>query len=189
MGQIKLASTNGNIILAPEDGAGDVNITVPRAGIEAEGTARIVKTTYHTNNTRTVLPATNSHTFWSVSFTKTHGASESYIRIHGTMYGHDNYSDFCGARCDVDGAGRNTDGDAYKGVAYSGGNDNNEGFQFNINKIVTGISSGSHTVNVGWTTRNGSSGDKWADVWNPNSSDDDRQHQSGSTLWIEEVLI
>ena len=79
---------------------------------------------------------------------------------------------------------------AYHDIWYIGANATNETFAISsISKEFSELSAGTHTVNFGWKTRSGSATDKPFVVWNLNSSDDSRQHQTRSHCTIFEVRI
>lgn len=80
-------------------------------------------------------------------------------------------------------------GSAYHDIWYIGADANNETFAVSvISKEFSGLSAGTHTVNFGWKTKNGSVDLPFV-VWNLNSSDDARQHQTRSHCTIFEVKI
>ena len=77
---------------------------------------------------------------------------------------------------------------AYHDIWYIGANATNETFAISsISKEFSELSAGTHTVNFGWQTRDGGSGNKPFNTWNPNSAFDARNHQSRSNLIINEI--
>ena len=147
---------------------------------------KVVKVTQVENSTRYSLSDSSSHTLMSWSFTKEEAASSIYITGGNTIRG--NYSDSYGPFCSVDGAGKGTDGTAFKGVSYSKPRTTTTCGVIQYCQKWDGISAGTHTVSLGWVVRNGQNSNRPGNIWNHNSSDDARAQQLSTTLTIMEVL-
>tara|TARA_Y100000592_G_scaffold55179_1_gene86854 strand:+ start:1923 stop:2444 length:522 start_codon:yes stop_codon:yes gene_type:complete len=163
---------------------------------ESSSSDKLVKVTTFRNNTRTALNDSSSRVIWSANFTKEYDANTSWILMEGMLPGANNYSDQCGVYAMLDGANTNNDSPRYHGIHYSGANADHGWARFimYVHRIIDNsdstqeLSAGSRTWSVGWHTRNGASGDKPFEVWNPNSSDDSRNQQYGSLMSIYEYL-
>jgi hypothetical protein len=151
----------------------------------------VVKVSHYTWNTRTSTPKTNASTIWTNTVNKIYGngVSSLYAWLH--IPGHGTYSDWCGIYSHITGStSTDTDGSAFQGITYMSGDASNEPTIIHMNgKKFPSLAAGNHNLVIGWTTRNGSSGDApAANSFNPNSGDDARQHQTGSTLIVYEIL-
>ena len=163
---------------------------------EASVTDKLVKVTRFRNSTRTSLNNAASSVIWSDNFTKEYDANTSWILMEGMLPGTNNYSDQCGIYAMLDGANTNNDTPRHRGVHYSGVNEDQPWARFilYVHRIIDNtdstqeLNAGSRTWSVGWSTRNGSSGDRPFEIWNPNSSDDGRNQQYGSIMAIHEFL-
>jgi len=157
-------------------------------GIEwgADEGGKIKKVTLVENSTRYSLSTTAETTIMSFSFTVDTAGSTIYIS--GGMVGRGNYSDSTGMFCSVDGNGKTTDGQAYKGVNWANSHSAGTHGTYRYNQKWTGLSVGSHTISLGWKLRDSSAGNRPFQQWNPNSSDDGRTHQTSTALTITEVL-
>ena len=163
---------------------------------ESSSSDKLVKVTTFRNNTRTALNDSSSRVIWSANFTKEYDANTSWILMEGMLPGANNYSDQCGVYAMLDGANTNNDSPRYHGIHYSGANADHGWARFimYVHRIIDNsdstqeLSAGSRTWTVGWHTRNGASGDKPFEIWNPNSSDDCRNQQYGSLMSIYEYL-
>jgi len=155
------------------------------------GYGNLLKQSHFVNESRVTFSDSNAGVIWSVTVNKEFDSDFSELVLFGQLVGHDNYSDFCGIYAHIPGATTlSTDGTAYKDISYVGGNADGETF----NVVLTGkrfsnLNAGSHTLTIGWSTRDGGTGNKPFVVWNPNSTDDARQHQTRSQLYIQEIRI
>jgi hypothetical protein len=157
-------------------------------GIEwgADEGGKIKKVTLVENSTRYSLTDSANTTIMSFSFTVDTAGSTIYIS--GGMLGRGSYSDSCGMFCSVDGNGKTTDGPAYKGVQWANSHSVGTHGTYRYNQKWTGLSVGSHTISLGWKTRDATSANRPFHQWNPNSSDDGRTQQTATNLTITEVL-
>jgi hypothetical protein len=163
---------------------------------ESTTTDKLVKVTRFRNDTRTTLSVAASSVIWSGSFTKEYDANTSWILMEGMLPGTNNYSDQCGVYAMLNGADTNNDTPRYRGIHYSGVNEDQPWARFimYVHRIIDNtdslqeLNAGSRTWSVGWSTRNGSSGDRPFEIWNPNASDDARNQQYGSIMAIYEYL-
>lgn len=168
--------------------------TFTDAGILPSG--HFVGVSHHTNNTRTSLPISNFHKIWDIDFTKKYNKENSYLSVHCQMWGHEYYSDTCGIFAHIEGSTTMGDsGTAFRGITYAGANAVNETFQiFMSGKIFENLDAGSHRLTIGWNARHSEVHDSDTRndnrpfvIWNLNSSDDARQHQTRSKITIYEI--
>lgn len=149
----------------------------------------VVKQTFAEDNTREVLPSTSSYLMWSIPFTKLLSSNESDILVYALMPGHDSESFAMGLYAHIDGStSKATDSSAYRGIDHTSGAGNNSVSMFiTVNgKRFTGLGTGSHNLEFGWDVRNNNNARPFVS-WNMNSTDDGRDHQTGSTCTIMEV--
>lgn len=163
---------------------------------ESTASDRLVKCTRFRNDTRTTLSDSSGSVIWSGNFTKEYDANTSWILMEGMLPGTNNYSDQCGVYAMLNGASTSNDSPRHRGIHYSGVNEDTGWARFimYVHRIIDNsdstqeLGAGSRTWSVGWSTRNGSTGDRPFEVWNPNSSDDARNQQCGSIMSIYEYL-
>lgn len=163
---------------------------------ETTVTDKLVKVTRFRNDTRSNPTIGASGVLWSGSFTKEYDANTSWILMEGMLPGTNNYSDQCGVYAMLDGANTNNDTPRHRGVHYSGANADTAWARFilYVHRIIDNtdsaqeLNAGSRTWSVGWSTKNGSAGDRPFEVLNPNASDDTRNQQCGSIMAIYEYL-
>lgn len=172
----------GNTLLTESGGT----VTFPTSVTWPSGTIRNV--IFATFDTRTSVPSGATGTFWQYAFTKLYDASTSDIIVNHLLIGHDDSADVCGFYSHISGSTTTSnDGTAYYDAGYTQNqNDNDPQFSFNLGKRFESLGAGSHTWELGWSARNAGSNYPWI-VTNPNSSDDSRNHQQGSSVLIFEV--
>jgi hypothetical protein len=134
-----------------------------------------------TNNTRTGWSDSGNYTYWSPAVTKLQSGSNLLVEVHLSMRG--NYSD-----CLIHEV-------QYAGSSwFQGTQPYDAGFSANARPFrstfyLTGVTNtGSNTLNIRWRTNNGSSGDKPAQIWNPNANEDNRLNQQYSSMEIYEII-
>ena len=173
----------GNTLLTETSGT----VTFPSTVTWPAGTIRNV--VFATFDTRTTFSDSATGTFWQYAFTKLYDASTTDIIVNHLLVGHNDYSDVCGFYSHISGSTTTTnDGTAYYDAGYiANESDSDPQFSFNLGKRFESLGAGSHTWEAGWKTRNGGTGNKPWYVSNPNSSDDSRSHQQGSSVLIFEV--
>lgn len=168
--------------------------TFTDAGILPSG--HFVGVSHHTYATRTSIPTSNFFKIWDINFTKTYNKENTYLSVHCQMWGHENSSDVCGIFAHIEGSTTMGDsGTAFRGISYAGANSSNETFQiFMSGKIFENLDAGSHKLTIGWNSRHTEAhggdeqdGNRPFVVWNFNSSDDARQHQTRSKITIYEI--
>jgi hypothetical protein len=183
-------TTNGTSMtwaaLPPSDDASALTQGTLSTDRMAAGT--IIKRTVVTNFSRQSLSTGSSRVIYNFSFTKEKPHADSYLVVQGRWTQKGTYSDFCGLYCVIaadDNSGTN-DSSAFYGIGYSDNGEQNVG---SISKSFdsSAIGTGSNTLRIGWRARNGDSGNSPGQVWNPNSSDDAREHQNGTYIIIDEV--
>lgn len=157
---------------------------------------KLVKVTRFRNDTRTNLSDSSSSVIWSGNFTKEYDANTSWILMEGMLPGTNNYSDQCGVYAMLNGANTNNDTPRHQGIHYSGANADTGWARFimYVHRIIDNsdsaqeLGAGSRTWSVGWSTKDGGTGNKPFETWNPNASDDGRNQQYGSIMAIYEYL-
>tara|TARA_B100001939_G_scaffold347970_1_gene371678 strand:+ start:3969 stop:4547 length:579 start_codon:yes stop_codon:yes gene_type:complete len=171
--------------------------TFTDAGILPSG--HFVGVSHHTYANRTSVPTSNFFKIWDINFTKKYSKENSYLSVHCQMWGHEHYSDVCGIFAHIEGStdmGGDAGGTAFRGIIYAGANAVNETFQiFMSGKIFENVDAGSHKLTIGWNARHSTThGDSDVGdsnrpfvIWNLNSSDDARQHQTRSKVTIYEI--
>ena len=191
-------SSNSNRSLVLPDADGDL-LTL-QAGIPTSSltgtierlslpSGSVVKQTFDEDNTREVLSSTPSYLLWSIPFTKLLSSNESDILVYALMPGYGSRSFSMGLYAHVNGStSQATDGSAYRGIDHTSGAGNRSVSMFiTVNgKRLTGLGTGSHNLEFGWNVRNNNDARPFT-TWNPNSTDDGRDHQTGSTCTIMEV--
>jgi hypothetical protein len=149
---------------------------------------KVLKVTSYVNSTNTSLSDGASGTIWSLNVTKDFASGDSDLLIFGALYGRGSYSDFCGVYAHIaNSTSTGTDGSAYYDIGYNGESASRPCIIRIQGKRFESLGVGTHTLTIGWSTRNGSSGDKPFPVWNPNSGNDARQHQQRSNIVVYEV--
>jgi len=130
----------------------------------------------------------------SISFTKQKSATESYIMVTGIVPGQGmpNYPQI-GMMCTIDGlytmynnsSGPRT-GAGGGGAFYCGPDQSSEGNLGIIHKSFRewDIAAGAHTLTAGWRSN---SAVRTANTINPNSSDNNRHHQTATHICIYEI--
>ena len=171
--------------------------TFTDAGILPSG--HFVGVSHHTYATRTSISTSNFRKIWDIDFTKKYNKEISYLSVHCQMWGHENSSDVCGIFAHIEGSTTmGNEGTAFRGITYAGANSSNETFQiFMSGKIFENVNAGNHKLTIGWNSRDAESvasgsqgvrdGERPFVIWNHNSSDDDRQHQTRSKITIYEI--
>jgi len=145
---------------------------------------QVLYTTFRENATRTTVAAAANGTVGTTTFNKMYGASDSYIIIKGIVPAGNNVNGGSYFKAYVDGetSFASTYGlmDQETGQNYSNG--------LAIHQAYYGMGTGLHTYTYGWEVRDGTSNAP-STVYNPNSSDDARNRQTGTVFIIYEVGI
>jgi hypothetical protein len=139
---------------------------------------KVLNVTTYTNSTRQALTAASSITM--ASFTVNKLSSTSTLVIHGSISGHDEYS---GSLQQGWKLGSGTEVNA-QGISYI-----NLNAQKNISTaaVITGhTTTGSQTMVFRYYAVSGSSSRPF-NIYNPNTSDDNRNAQSSSVFSVTEV--
>ena len=171
--------------------------TFTDAGILPSG--HFVGVSHHTYVNRTSMPTSNRFDIWYIDFTKKYNKENSYLSVHCQMWGHENSSDVCGIFAHIEGSSTmGINGTAFRGITYAGANASNETFQiFMSGKIFENVDAGSNRLTIGWNARHTEvrtpdhssvqDSNRPFVIWNLNSSDDARQHQTRSKVTIYEI--
>jgi len=153
---------------------------------------KIVNYGFAKYSTRTSLPVTGSseYTMWNGA-SMTRSLSNSYIRGTGMLPGNGRYSyPYGGCFCALvrpDGS-RLT---RWVGTLYQPclEGDNQEVIwhtDYTWSASDIGTQTGTYRLDFGYWSINNSD-NRWANIWNPNASDDSRGYQKGSVSFIEEI--
>ena len=163
---------------------------------EASTSDKLAKVHYHKYSTRHgVSESANGGLWLSSGFTTT--TSNATLIIRGQIWARHNASDTCGIYCQlldnsnnnaISGAD-NQDGSRYWGIGYSGVNTGTAWAKFLLSwhQIYTGVDAGTYKVKIGWSTRDGTTGNRPFSDWNINSGDDARSRQHDTTCQIWEL--
>ena len=142
---------------------------------------KVVKFTQITYNTRVAWGTATDAVIWSPSYTKERSDTSLFIQMNLATFGTYSYCYNWFAR--------------YAGGTYVQGTMANiaSGTGYNMRQsneyLITGnTSTGSNTLDIKWTTYNNEAGNRPANVWNPNNSDEARLAQQFSTLNIWEII-
>ena len=136
-------------------------------------------------NVRTGLPVQASYTLWSVNYNKK--SATSIIVFDVQLAFRDSYNGEVGFYVQY-----GSSANSYRGCSYmesgGGGNSYNDSDtkQFFRTSIDGYTTTGSQTVNVGWSSYNGGA-NMPSSIWNPTDADDGRGRSPGSTLVIWEI--
>lgn len=153
---------------------------------------QVINTTYYYNNNRYALSDSSDAVIFTTTFTKLKSAADSYILAQTVGAIYNSYSDFAGTYTDITTAvdsGWNhttTDSKAFSGFARS---DDGQQLNWALHKVFdySALGAGTHTFELGWRVRSGGGSNKPGNVWNPNSSDDGRNHTRGFWLTFTEI--
>lgn len=163
--------------------------TLTTNGTSASWTySKVLKVSHFVNSTNTSLNDSSSGTIWSVNITKDYGSADTDLVVFGALIGRGSYSDYCGVYAHISGStSTGTDGSAYYDIGYNGESASRPCIIRIQGKRFESLGAATHTLTIGWSTRNGSAGDKPFPIWNPNSGNDARSHQQRSNLVVYEV--
>ena len=153
---------------------------------------QVINTTYYYNNNRYALPVGSDYVIFTTTFTKQRAYADSYILAQGVGAIYNTYSDFAGTYTDITTASDSgwnhttNDSKAFHGFARS---DDGQQLNWALHKVFdySALGAGTHTFEMGWRTRNGASGDRPGNVWNPSASDDARNHARGFWITFTEI--
>ena len=139
-------------------------------------TAKVISATRYSNNTRTSLPNQANHVWWSVSHTK--ASSTSFLWVEGLAPMQGGMSDQCGEYVEYNSVKN------YFGIRHAmyGDGVDTTWFGYHANNLAAGT----YDLKLGWSTANGTS-QRPAGYWNPNSTDDARDHQTGTEMIVWEI--
>jgi len=140
----------------------------------------VVAVRTYTNNTRTVLSDSSNTNYWTVTDAKTFGTETKIVVLaHIGAYG--DYSGNLGNYISYDGTRSYSLDFTYTGQ--------NQSHTASGQATFTGLSSGNKTLQIGWQTDNNNASDKPFKIFNPNSTEDNRQVQKVSHLTVFEVVV
>jgi len=161
------AGTSGQFLKTLGTGANPAWATV---------TTKIIGATRFYNSTRATLPNQANHVWWSVSHTKT--SSTSFLFVQGLAPGQGSMSDQMGEYVEYNSVKN------YYGIRHMlyGDGVNTTWMNYHANNLAAGT----YDLKLGWSVQNGTA-QRWGAIVNPNSSDDGRDHQTGSEMIVWEI--
>lgn len=165
-------------------------------GFAAADPAGLVKAQTFEDSTRRSL-GTSADPGGIITFTynKLKDGSTTKLIVIGSISGRGAYSNNVGEYLDMQTGGisshASNDSAAFKGVQGDNAPSGSTQGSTSINKTFqsTNLTVGNHTFEYGYRVRSGASGERPYNIINPNSSDDNREHQKSSTFTVFEVLI
>lgn len=175
MGNVKLNSTNGSVTLTPEDGTGNQDVTIPRAGV-----GKVLQVTEYEYAT-TITGSFANALIYSIPFVKISNTSQ--LLIIGSIPHAKSTNGGCGLYCTVDTDNPDNDTDAFYGLTWTYAAQSSNVHE--IKKNISGVSEGSHILNIGLKSHNGANID--IGKWNPNSGHDSRISQQSTNIFIIEI--
>jgi len=139
-------------------------------------TTKVIGATRFYNNTRTSLPSQANHVWWSVSHTK--ASSTSFLWVEGLAPMQGGMSDQCGEYVEYNSVKN------YFGIRHAmyGDGVDTTWFGYHANNLAAGT----YDLKLGWSTANSTS-QRPAAYWNPNGTDDGRDHQTGTEMIVWEI--
>ena len=137
----------------------------------------LIAVRHYTNSTRTGMPSQTSYTMWSVTDVKERADTNIFVQVN--LIGHGNASGACSPFVNYNGDQRYSVMYPYTAQNYP--------YTIHGNAVWTSVASGNRTLSVGWSA-NVSGAERPYAIWNPNTSDDNRQRQTTSTLTVFEYL-
>ena len=177
--------SSGNALLSDGDGTfswGQAGTTIQRVS--------------STNATRTSVGLTsgsNRYTLWSSMLTINRQRSDSHIHVVAKLSGHGKYSyPYYGTQLYWHGTGYTT-GERWQGSHYViGPYISNGNILWHIDMVLSATTLGSNTGNLileaAFRDPGGAGGNRPFNTWNPNTSDDNRGAQQGSTCIATEFI-
>lgn len=189
LSKLQHGSGSAGQIVAINDAANALEL---RNNRDITSPGQIINTTYYYNNTRYAFSDAADAVIFTTTFTKLKAYADSYILAQcvGAIY--NTYSDFAGVYTDIttasDSGWNHTTNDS---KAFQGFGRSDDGQQLNwaLHKVFdySALGAGTHTFEMGWRTRTGAVNNKPGGVWNPNSSDDGRNHARGFWMTFTEI--
>ena len=136
------------------------------------------------SSTRTSISTGSPITLFSGTYVKILGGSASKLIIRSSVFG----AGFSSGNC---GTGHVVNGDWAYGVAYQYDGAWSDTSQTTVcwgQTEHTGVASGNVTVGWGWNPIGGGA-ERPFKIFNPNSSDDVRNQQMSSSIFVQEVVV
>lgn len=148
-------------------------------GTSQVSSSKIVNVSRRTYAVRTAWSDTSAAEIWSEYITKLFSDSYLYVEVDLSM--RTNYSD-----CLVH------EMNYANGTWFQGTMPYDAGFSANSRPyhstfVITSSNTGSNIIRLRWRTNNNQGGNKPAQIWNPNSSDDGRYTQEYSAMTVWEI--
>lgn len=144
-------------------------------------TSRVVKFTQLTYNTRVAWGTATDAVIWSPYYTKERSDSSLFIQMSLATYGNYSYCFNWFARYAGSTYVQGTMGNVSSSLGYC--------MRQSCEFLLPGVTNtGSNAFDIRWTTFDNQAGNRPANVWNPNNSDESRLAQQFSALNIWEYV-
>ena len=166
-------------------------LTFGNGSTQQAGGGKVIQYAYGEYATRTSFPDANNYLFWTACTIQRQRA-DSDLHVVALLPGHNRYSyPFGGTFVEVEDPSGNKYR-SYKGSQYicCHEGDNQEivmKVDWTFRDSVLSNNTGGFVVRFGWQAINGTN-NKWAQILNPNASDDNRGYQKSSTSFVEEII-
>ncbi len=158
---------------------------------QTAGGGKVISYAYGEYCTRTSFPNSNNYIYWDACTINRKNAG-SDIRVKSLQAGcQKNSYPFGGTFVEIKDSSNNKYR-SYKGSAYEPCRENNSQelvylCDWTFRDADISNLTGNWTVHFGWQSINGQNA-RWANIWNPNVTDDGRGYQKCSTCFVEEIL-
>jgi hypothetical protein len=173
---------------------GGTTLNYGSTGTQTSAGGKIINYGFAKYDTRTSLPVAGSseYTFWNAA-SMTRSLSTSHIRAVAMLPGHGYYSyPYGGCFCALvrpDNSRLNKwYGTMYQPNLEGGAQEIMWYTDYTFIPSEIGTQTGTYRLDFGYWSSNGSD-NRWANIWNPNASDDSRGYQKGSVSFIEEIVF
>ena len=168
-------------------------LTYPSGSTQTTGGGKVINYDFDEYSVRTSLPTSANTYFWTPNISLTRSSSTSYIHIEAQMTGHGNYSypmngTFHELIRPDNSRVRVWHGCLYQPNLESGAQEIIFLSDYVFTPSEIGTQTGTYGIAFGWDVNDGSGGHRWCNIWNPNSNDDGRAAQTGSTCFMSEVI-
>jgi len=180
------AGTSGQVLQTNGTGANPSWVDASSGGL--------IKSFEYINTTRYSISNSSDNAIFSFTFNKQENATTSKVYVSGVIPTIAGQAYFSGIYFDCLTSGvtsHNTDDSfAFQGLVQSYAHDAGSPAVIVINKTFenSNLGSGNHTFEFGYRLKNGAS-EKAAAAINPNTTDDARNHQTGTIITLQEIMI
>jgi len=168
-------------------------VTYPSGAVQTTSGGKVINYGFAEYSTRTSLPTSADYIFWSNGGLMTRSSSTSYIHVEAQMTGHGRYSypmnaTFCELIRPDNSRVRTWKGNIYQPNLENGGVEVILLTDYMFTPAEIGTQTGSYGIAFGWDVADNGGGNRWCNIWNPDSNDDNRAAQTGSTCFMSEVI-